>query len=596
MNKAESRQCQNCKNRFAIEPDDFAFYEKIKVPPPTWCPECRLLFRLMWRNERSLYKRACGLCGKEVLTMYGPDSGIIMYCNPCWWSDKWDPTAYGRDYDFDQSFFDQFNELMRTVPHAALSVNYSTLVNSDYNNMNHELKNCYWLFNSDYDENCWYGEEVEGSKDCMDVTMIDGSELMYGSVNCVKCNRVFNSVDCEGCHDVWFSRNLSNCSNCFGCVNLRGKQSHVFNKPYSKEEYGAEVKKLLSGSYADYQKYISGARDFWRSFPRRYMHGTHNTDVSGDYITYSKNVKDSYIVTAGKDCRYCMWLIVKTNESCYDCTQFGENLQNVYQIMSCGAGVSNLVCGIFSAFDVRDSAYVISCWGSSNLFGCVGLRKKHNYVLNKEYSPEEYVNLITEIKSQMTSMPFVDSKSRVFRYGDFFPIVFSPFRYNETTANEYFPLSKERVLEHGFSWKDPERREYDVSVAADNLPDKITEVPDSITKEIISCLHRGKCNEQCATAFRVLPKEIEFYRRFNLPLPRLCPNCRHAGRITERNPVKLWPRRCECAGAQSENSVYKNVSEHFHKDAHCPNEFETSYPPESPAIVYCETCYQSEVV
>jgi hypothetical protein len=32
-------ECQNCRKQFTIESDDFAFYEKIKVPPPTWCLE-----------------------------------------------------------------------------------------------------------------------------------------------------------------------------------------------------------------------------------------------------------------------------------------------------------------------------------------------------------------------------------------------------------------------------------------------------------------------------------------------------------------------------------------------------------------------------
>ena len=32
----ETKTCQNCKAQFIIEPDDFTFYEKINVPPPTW--------------------------------------------------------------------------------------------------------------------------------------------------------------------------------------------------------------------------------------------------------------------------------------------------------------------------------------------------------------------------------------------------------------------------------------------------------------------------------------------------------------------------------------------------------------------------------
>ncbi|KKQ23775.1 MAG: hypothetical protein A3G45_02270 [Candidatus Staskawiczbacteria bacterium RIFCSPLOWO2_12_FULL_37_15] len=41
--EAEIKNCQNCKKDFTIEPDDFAFYEKIKVPPPVNCPRCRFI-------------------------------------------------------------------------------------------------------------------------------------------------------------------------------------------------------------------------------------------------------------------------------------------------------------------------------------------------------------------------------------------------------------------------------------------------------------------------------------------------------------------------------------------------------------------------
>ena len=36
MNR-EQRICQSCKKEFTIEPEDFLFYEKIKVPAPTFC-------------------------------------------------------------------------------------------------------------------------------------------------------------------------------------------------------------------------------------------------------------------------------------------------------------------------------------------------------------------------------------------------------------------------------------------------------------------------------------------------------------------------------------------------------------------------------
>ena len=109
---SETRNCQNCKKDFIIEPDDFGFYDKIKVPPPTFCPECRLQRRLVWRNERSLYHRKCELCSKNVISMYSPESPFSVYCHECWWGDGWDPLKYGRDYNFSKPFFEQYKELM----------------------------------------------------------------------------------------------------------------------------------------------------------------------------------------------------------------------------------------------------------------------------------------------------------------------------------------------------------------------------------------------------------------------------------------------------------------------------------------------------
>jgi len=60
--------------------------------------------------------------------------------------------------------------------------------------------------------------------------------------------------------------------------------------------------------------------------------------------------------------------------------------------------------------------------------------------------------------------------------------------------------------------------------------------------------------------------------------------------------MKLWKRKCQCAGKHSDNKIYKNQTGHPHyKDKHCPNEFQTTYSPKRKEIVYCEKCYQEEV-
>jgi len=571
--ESQTKTCQNCKQDFVIEPEDFQFYEKMRVPAPTWCPDCRLQRRLAFRNERALYKRPCGLCGKDILTMYDPDGGITSYCSECWWSDKWDPFSYGQKYNFSRPFFAQFSELLRKVPEQNLNVLYSTLENSNFTNMNHYLKNCYYLFNSDYDERCMYGEELEHCNDCVDVTMADAIELAYENVNCNKCYKIYYSVDCENSHDIWFSKNLSGCSDCFGCINLRNQQYHIFNEKFSKEEYQKKIAEYKLDSHSAVQDFKKKSSEFWLKFPHKYMHGIKNLNSSGDYVSNSKFVKNSFIATESEYCKYCMWMILGGNKDCYDFTQFGENGQLVYESAICGKNINNVIGG-FRVLEGHNISYSMSCYSnSSNIFGCVGLHGKQYCILNKQYSKEEYEELVPKIIEHMNKMPYRDVKGRTYSYGDYFPAEISQFSYNETSAQEFFPLTKAEAETQGYSWKDVKDKNYKITIEPKDLPDSILDVKDDITSQIIGCEHKGECNEQCATAFRITSQELQFYKSQNLPLPRLCPNCRHYQRTKNRNPIKLFDRKCD----------------------KCGKDIQTSYAPDRPEIVYCEQCYQQEV-
>ena len=116
----ETKTCQNCKQDFIIEPDDFSFYEKINVPPPTFCPECRLIRRLLFRNERTWYRRVCDATGKNILSMYDPKGVHKVYEQSYWKSDAWDPLEYGLEYDSNKTFFEQFRILFQAIPHPNL--------------------------------------------------------------------------------------------------------------------------------------------------------------------------------------------------------------------------------------------------------------------------------------------------------------------------------------------------------------------------------------------------------------------------------------------------------------------------------------------
>ena len=271
--------------------------------------------------------------------------------------------------------------------------------------------------------------------------------------------------------------------------------------------------------------------------------------------------------------------------------------ERIYECMGAGDGQRDVRFCVNSWSQAFNLEY---CWYISNtrcdnLFGCVGLRNKQYCVLNRQYTKEEYEKLMPKIIKHMNDMPYIDSKGRSYKYGEFFPPEISPFAYNETIVQEYFHLSEAEAKAKGYRWKVPEKRNYQITLKTEQIADNIKDINDDILNQIIECQHQGKCGEQCTEAFKIIPQELQFYRQMNITLPRFCPNCRHYQRMKQKNPIKLWHGKCECGGIKSENGVYSNQAKHQHGEAHCPNEFETSYSPERPEIVYCEACYNSEV-
>jgi hypothetical protein len=330
--------------------------------------------------------------------------------------------------------------------------------------------------------------------------------------------------------------------------------------------------------------------DLIKSSIHKYAWIVNCVESSGNELSNSRKAYLCFNAFSLENVRYGFRCLIAKDS--VDITNIGRGTELMYECASGGAEDSSLVRWTSNGTGgFNDISYTDSCASSSYLFGCVGLKKKKYCILNKQYTKEEYEALVPKIIQHMNDMPYVDQKDRVYRYGEFFPSELSPFAYNETIAQEYFPLTKEGALENGYQWKEPDTKEYAITIKPESLPDHIKDVDDSILKETIQCMHhpstgsgQAACNHQCTTAFRIIPEELAFYRRMNLPLPRLCPNCRHYERLTQRNPLKLWHRQCMC-----------DKTNHSHK-GHCPNEFETSYSPERKETVYCESCYNSEIV
>lgn len=566
MIKSEQRACQNCKSDFRIEPEDFAFYEKMQVPSPTFCPECRLIRRLMFRNSRTLYKRKCALCQKPIITIFAPDKDVVVYCNPCWWGDGWDAADYGQPYDPSKNFFDQLRELQRKVPHMALIVDQPNMINSEYNNLAGALKNCYLSFNGDSSENCLYMDTFVGLKDCMEGILLYKSERCYENINCQKSYDLHFSQDCNNCRNVFFSKNCSGCNDCFGCANLRNKQYYFFNEPHSKEEYQAKIARYDLGSQKDVVRAQEEAHRVWNRHPVKYMHGRHNANVSGDYIYNSKNVHDSYDVVGTEDGKYCQWITMGTTKDSYDYTEWGNNAQRVYEALTVGENVDSVRLSVACWMTAQDIDYGMYLVGCEHMFGCVNMRKKQYCILNTRYPEKEFRALRRKIIEDLDRNPYRDVNERIFKYGEFFPYGLSPFDYNESTAQDFFPLSKDGALEKGFRWYEKKEGAHVKTKKASELPDHIQEISDAILKDVIECAG-------CGSPYRIVKPELKLLRLFRLPIPRYCFECRHRRRLSQMNPIRFFDREC----------------------AKCKAPFRTAYRSTSQPPVYCEQCYQAEV-
>jgi len=190
--------------------------------------------------------------------------------------------------------------------------------------------------------------------------------------------------------------------------------------------------------------------------------------------------------------------------------------------------------------------------------------------LNKQYSKEEYEELVPKI---------VEHMKQTREFGEFFPVTLSPFAYNETVAPEYFPLTREEVESRGWKWRDQvdEIPKVEKIIPAEQLPDSIDDIPDSSAvalAEADDILNWAIKCEATERPFIITKQELAFYRQMKLPIPHLHPDERHKRRMARRDPSKLWDRTC----------------------GKCRKKIRSTYAPErAEKKIFCEECYLAEV-
>jgi len=147
-------------------------------------------------------------------------------------------------------------------------------------------------------------------------------------------------------------------------------------------------------------------------------------------------------------------------------------------------------------------------------------------------------------------------------YGEFFPMTQAPHAYNRTQAFRYFPMTKEAALQRGLEWHEKDTEDIRNAVEASQLSDDLPSSDDPI---IVKSAASGR-------PFKITSQEIKRYRQFAVPLPRMTYDERMEERAKKLGGVKLYERTCAKTG--------KPIL--------------TTYPPESPYILWDRDVYEKE--
>lgn len=424
---SQIKSCKTCASQFTVTNEDEKFYEKISptfagkiypVPSPTLCPHCRTRRRLSFRNENKLYRRKSDLTGKEMISVFRPDSPYKIYTKDEWWSDKWDAMDYGQEPVTTKPFFEQFAILQRAVPRPPLINNKAE--NSDYCNFADENKNSYMVTSANRNEDCYYGFLLVENTSCVDCLWCTNCELAYECVDCRNCYNCDHAQNCDSCADSDFLYNCKNVQSSLFCINLKNARYHIANKPATKEEYEC-IKNELKNNPQKYQEAIAKFEQLKLEFPvRKANNFVACENVTGENIFHSKNIREGFDVYESRDSAYLHNGLKATD--CHDICFF-DGTELCYEstsLIGYGYRFTNFCRDSYNLF------YCDNCHVCKNLFACAGLRRKEYCVFNRQYEKNEYERIAAALIAHM---------QQAGEWGEFFPAKLSLFHLEETLAS-----------------------------------------------------------------------------------------------------------------------------------------------------------------
>jgi hypothetical protein len=330
------------------------------------------------------------------------------------------------------------------------------------------------------------------------------------------------------------------------------KENYINNKPASEDEIKSFKEKLGSREFVDSKE--AEFQQFKLKFPQKFQHGFHNENVTGDYNFRCKDAQNIYDSMKVWGANHCMQMFIESKD-CLDVDE-GGICELIYETTNLGYNSYNIRFSMQCLNEIRNLTYCNLCFDSSkDLFGCAGLKRKQYCILNKQYSKEEYEQMVSKI---------IEHMKKTGEWGEYFPIRLSSFPYNISRAQveSSKELTRDEVRALGAGWREDDKKEFQPQ--SYQVDDDIKNINNAdICENILACV-------KCGRNYKITPHELALYKKINVPIPRECFYCRHKKRQGKRNPRHLWDRNCQ----------------------KCNADIRTTYAPERLEIVYCEKCYQ----
>lgn len=548
----QPQTCRITGKPFFISEKEVTYCKQHNIPLPTISPQERRKQMYSFSNAVFLYNTTCALSGKNILSCIPTNKGFTIYDIDEWQSDKWDPMQYAQDIDWNRPFFEQVALLQKKVPAPSLIVDKRSIENSDYCNGVDSLKNCYLLIIGSENEDCYFSSTLVRCKNVIDTAWGTDCELCYDSYQITNCYQVRHTEQSSNCSDSMFLYNCRGLKNCFGCVNLRNKEYCWYNEQLSEEEFKSRYHQFKLGSYQTVANEKKKFHEFRKNFPIKYVLGSNNESSTGDRLNNTKNCIDCFFVNDSEDIENGVQL--NQAKDCVDFLGFGNNSELVYRCMSVGQNAYNMKFCLHTWNNVRDLEYCIYLSSSKDCFGCVGLKHKEYCILNKQYTKEQYFELLPKLQDHMRQHG---------EYGEFFPTSMSYCHYNESEGMTYEPMTREEALARGFSWAE---ETVTTPPPCSALPDDIHDAHDDLLKDTYLCINTGK-------KYRLIKQELDMYRAMHIPLPQVAPLERIKEKLFRNQIMPLQKIQCST----------------------CHVDLTSVHNPNSETI-YCEKCYENSVI